>query len=119
MKKKSSQLDPERIEILNSIGFQWRLMECEKVSWDDRFEALKKFKVKNGHLQIPGHHPDFGNWPGYQKSQYNRYKEGKKSKITKEKVDRLIAIGFLEPPPNSPSSAKASDQTTDTDVRHR
>ena len=77
-------------------------MECVKVSWDDRYEALKKFKEKHGHLQIPAQHPDFGNWPAYQKSQYNRYKEGKKSKITKEKVDKLIAIGFLEPPPNSP-----------------
>lgn len=66
------------------------------ISWDDRFEALKKFKEQHGHCKIPRNHPDFGNWPVYQKSQYKLYRDGKKSKITKEKADKLLEIGFLE-----------------------
>ena len=57
---------------------------------------MKKFKEKHGHTKIPRNHPDFGNWPVYQKAQYKLFKSGKKAKITKDKVDRLIAIGFLE-----------------------
>ncbi len=59
-------------------------------------QALKKFKEKNGHVKIPRNHPDFGNWTTYQKAQYKLFKDGKKAKITKDKVDKLIAIGFLE-----------------------
>merc|ERR1712194_857019 len=94
--KKSSQLDKYRIDKLNEVNFQWSLQCWTVISWDDRFDALKKFKEKHGHCSIPRNHPDFGNWPNYQKSQYNLFKEGKKSKITKEKVDRLIQIGFLD-----------------------
>jgi hypothetical protein len=60
------------------------------------FQALKAYKEQHGHVKIPRNHPDFGNWPIYQKSQYKLFKEGKKSKLTKEKVDKLIQIGFLE-----------------------
>ena len=59
-------------------------------------KALKKFKEQHGHCKIPRNHPDFGNWPIYQKAQYKLFEGGKKSKITAEKVDRLISIGFLE-----------------------
>lgn len=56
---------------------------------------MSKFKEKHGHCNLPSNHPGFGNWPHYQKSQLKLFKEGKKSKITKEKVDKLIEIGFF------------------------
>jgi len=94
--KKSSQLDKYRIDKLNEINFQWTLQSWTVVSWDDRFEALKRFKEQHGHCKIPRNHADFGNWPIYQKAQYKLFKEGKKSKITAAKVQKLIDIGFIE-----------------------
>jgi len=81
---------------LNAVNFQWTLQSWTAISWSDRFEALKKFKDEHGHCDIPHDHPDFGNWPFYQRNQYKLYQQGKKSKLTKEKVDKLTAIGFLE-----------------------
>ena len=94
-KKKQSQLSQYRFDKLNEAGFQWSLMSKKTLSWEERFEALKRFKEKNGHCAIPRGHVDFGSWPNYQRNQYTNWKEGKPSKLTKEKVDKLIEIGFL------------------------
>ncbi|KAL7475654.1 hypothetical protein ACHAW6_001565 [Cyclotella cf. meneghiniana] len=96
--KESSQLDRTRIDRLNAIGFQWSLQQWTVVPWEDRFDALKKFKEEHGHLKIPRNHPYFGNWPNWQRTQYKLYRSGKASKITKDKVDKLISIGFFKPP---------------------
>ena len=64
-----------------------------------KFQALVDFKEKHGHVQIPRNHPVFGNWPVYQKAQYKLFKDGKKSKLTEDKVEKLIRIGFLTPFP--------------------
>jgi len=106
--KKSSQLDKYRIDKLNEVSFQWSLQSWTVISWDDRFDALKKFKEQHGHCKIPRNHPDFGNWPIYQKAQYKLFEGGKKSKITAEKVDRLISIGFLETKKQTPGSGFAA-----------
>ncbi|KAL9180410.1 hypothetical protein ACHAXT_008380 [Thalassiosira profunda] len=94
--KKSSQLDMYRIEKLNAVGFKWSLQNYTVVSWEDRFEALKQFKEQHGHCRIPRNHQQFGSWPTYQRSQYRLFKEGKKSKMTQERADKLIEIGFFE-----------------------
>lgn len=93
--KKQSQLSQYRIDKLNEAGFQWSLTNNKTVSWEERFEALKRFKEENGHCMVPRGHVDFGSWPSYQQNQYKNWKEGKSSKLTKEKVNKLIEIGFL------------------------
>jgi hypothetical protein len=73
-------------------------------TWEVRFYALVKLKETYGHVNIPRNYPDFGDWPRYMKRQYNLHinGNGKKSKSTQEKidkligiVDKLIGIGFL------------------------
>lgn len=59
-------------------------------------------------MKIPRNDQEFGNWPLYQKTQYKLYKEGKKSKLTKDKVDKLIQIGFLESDETPSLSAQAT-----------
>jgi len=103
--KKSSQLDMYRINKLNEINFQWRLQNCSVVSFDERLEALKEFKEKHGHVKIPRNHPDWGNWPNHIRNQYKNYLAGRKAKISKEKVEALLAIGFLEPSPQNEPGA--------------
>ena len=91
----SSQLDMVRIGKLNDIGFRWSIRPREILSWEDRYRSLLKFKKEHGHVLVPRNHPDFGNWPTYQKSQYKMHCEGKKSKLMKDKIDRLIEMGFF------------------------
>ena len=104
---------------MNAVGFKWSLQNYTVVSWEDRFEAsngidiclpfmcasvvspfvhqaLKQFKEQHGHCRIPRNHEQFGSWPTYQRSQYRLFKEGKKSKMTQERADKLIEIGFFE-----------------------
>lgn len=40
----------------------------------------------------------------YQRAQYKLFLDGKPAKITKEKVDKLIAIGFLKPSEHAPTT---------------
>lgn len=108
--KKSSQLDKYRIDKLNEIDFQWSLQGWKTVSWDDRYEALKRFKEKHGHVVVPRNHPEFKEWPKYQKSQYKLFKEGKKNKLTQEKVDKLIEIGLLTEKDEKPSLKEQADE---------
>ncbi|KAL3785275.1 LOW QUALITY PROTEIN: hypothetical protein ACHAW5_008289 [Stephanodiscus triporus] len=107
--KKASQLDQSRIDRLNEIGFQWSIQNWTKTSWDDRYQALVEFKEKHGHVNIPRNHPVFGSWPAYQKAQYKMFKGGKKSKLTDDKVEKLIRIGFLD------TNEKPSPGTVDGD----
>mmetsp|Transcript_13924 Transcript_13924/g.27898 ORF Transcript_13924/g.27898 Transcript_13924/m.27898 type:complete len:551 (-) Transcript_13924:2-1654(-) len=97
MNKQSSQLNKYRIDKLNEVGFQWSLQQWKVIPWDERFEELKKFKAEHGHCKIPRNHPYFGNWPMYQRAQYKLFMAGKPAKITKEKVDKLLSMGFLKP----------------------
>lgn len=47
---KKNKLSPERIKLLNEIGFEW---ECRKVvGWNERLEELKAYKQLNGNCNI-------------------------------------------------------------------
>ena len=60
-------------------------------------------------MNIPRNHTVFGSWPAYQKAQYKMFKDGKKSKLTDDKVEKLIRIGFLD------TNEKPSPGTVDGD----
>ena len=94
-----SRISRDRIDKLESIGFQWRL-KPEKVSWEKRFEQLKRYKDETGHCRPPHNHPDIGSWVKYQRSQLQCYLEGKTTKIDQEKADKLLSIGFNDASPS-------------------
>jgi hypothetical protein len=41
-------------------------------------------------------------WAKYQRNQLQYFIEGKDSKVDQEKVDKLLSIGFNDPPPSRP-----------------
>ncbi|KAL7485424.1 hypothetical protein ACHAW6_011015 [Cyclotella cf. meneghiniana] len=93
----NSQMTKERIDKLDSIGFQWRL-KAEKLTWDDRFEALKIYKMTHGHCRPPqNENPELNTWSRYQRLNYQYFIEGKPSRLNQEKVDKLLSIGINEP----------------------
>ena len=59
-------------------------------------QALVEFKEAHGHCRVPMTVPELGKWAKYQRDQYCQFMRGKKAKITKEKIDKLMSLGFEE-----------------------
>ena len=86
---KVSKLSQDRIDRLNSIGFKWALREAApKVPWETRFDELFRYKTEHGDCSIPTRQAPLGKWVNTQRQQY------KKGKLSQDRIDRLISIGF-------------------------
>jgi len=59
-----------------------------------KYNELAKFHHSVRHWYVPKKHPTHGNWVTTQRAQYKKWKEGEKSRLTQDRVDRLNAIGF-------------------------
>lgn len=93
----SSYLTPERIEILEKLGFEWSPGHKFSKLWPQRFEELLEFKKENGHCNVPySYKPNeaLGLWVVYQRHQYRRKHEGKSSYINEERIEALDKLGF-------------------------
>ena len=78
-------LAQDRIDRLNSIGFNWRLKEgC----WDTKFQELVRYKAKHGECKVPRSQGPLGTWAGKQRTTY------RKGKLKQDRIDRLNGIGF-------------------------
>ena len=84
-----SSLTPERVEKLCSIGFEWNLND-----WDNNFAQLRVFKETHAHCSVPRNHGTLGRWVAYQRDRYWTRKEGKKSTITDDQINKLKEIDF-------------------------
>jgi hypothetical protein len=84
--RKKSATD-DQISRLNSIGFSW---DPVSEQWDRAFSELNKFYVKEGHCRVPHYFVSGGVKLGRWIISLRRSK-----KLTKERVDRLNALGFL------------------------
>jgi len=79
-------LQDYKIKLLDSIGFNW---EAPKKIWDKNFNNLMEFYTKYGHCNVTLNDKEFwglGTWV------YAMRKN--KSKLSKEKIERLDSIGF-------------------------
>jgi hypothetical protein len=56
-----TKLTPERIKLLNDIGFVW---DKNEAYWWEQYRALVEYKKKNGHCSVPSAHEDvqLRNW---------------------------------------------------------
>ena len=82
---RKGKLSQERINLLNSIGFDWDPLETD---WQNWFKQLKEFKNKNGNKFPPFHKSSLGRWCLLQRSNY------KKGKLSKDRIELLESIGF-------------------------
>ena len=84
----------ERVEKLESVGFQWSLL---KDLWNERFEELKEYKAEHGHCNVPYRNESnkaLGIWVYRQRHQYKKMLEGSHSHMTRERMTMLENIGF-------------------------
>ena len=91
----------ERIEALNSIGFQWRLRE--RPEWDERLDELVSYKQTHGNTLVPSNarkdatnkYHGLAHWVHQQRTQYRFLQEGKHSHLTTDRIEMLDSIGFV------------------------
>ena len=92
---KSPSMTQERIDQLNSIGFDW---SKPQIGWEAQFRLLTEFQKENGHCRVPQNHcidnVRLGRWVSKQRSEYKKFKDGKASSMTQERINQLNAIGF-------------------------
>jgi len=90
-KIKRKSLTEERINILESIGFVWNIIEFE---FNQKVDYLIAYKNDNGHLDISNNHvsPDglnIGLWMQYLRARYNN------NSLEQNRIDTLDKIGFV------------------------
>jgi len=108
---KESTMIPERLELLESIGFVW---DSHEVSWKEKLEELIKYKEKHGNCDVPYYfplNPQLATWATRQRRQYTLYNQNKKSSMNPKRIAMLEILGFKW------NTRVASKSTTDKVVR--
>lgn len=93
---KTSALTDERLERLESIGFDWAKRKGQ-VGWDTKYEELLQYKAKFGNCHVPTKFKEntaLGRWVSQQRAEYKKFCKGEKSSLTTERIIRLNSIGF-------------------------
>ncbi|MBI4028246.1 MAG: helicase associated domain-containing protein [Verrucomicrobia bacterium] len=91
---REGKVPPDRVRLLNSIGFIWeRVNEAKQdAHWKERFAALRAIKRKHGHLRGLGRHGPTGSLRQWIVVQRHKYRNGK---LSPEQVRQLKSLGPL------------------------
>jgi hypothetical protein len=79
---------------LKSLGFVWN---ASSTSWDTHYQALVEYKKRYGNCNVPRPYPDnpkLSNWVYNHRSEYSRKRRELKNNLTREREEKLDAIGF-------------------------
>ena len=93
-RKNKDTMPKERKEKLLSVGFEFTLAKKRNDErWELMFKKLLEFKKEFGHTRVSSRYKDkeLANWVNSQKKAY------KAGKLTPERYERLVAIGFEFP----------------------
>eukprot|EP00978_Attheya_sp_CCMP212_P004734 scaffold10364_cov61-Attheya_sp.AAC.10 len=92
-----SLLTPDRIGLLNVVGFVWKVRD--RTNWDFRYQQLLDFKGQNdGSVNVPQHYAankSLGKWVAKQREQYRLKALGKHSFLNAERIELLNQVGFV------------------------
>eukprot|EP00535_Pseudo-nitzschia_heimii_P009626 CAMPEP_0197192634 /NCGR_PEP_ID=MMETSP1423-20130617/25375_1 /TAXON_ID=476441 /ORGANISM="Pseudo-nitzschia heimii, Strain UNC1101" /LENGTH=273 /DNA_ID=CAMNT_0042645557 /DNA_START=1 /DNA_END=819 /DNA_ORIENTATION=+ len=95
-KGRPTPLTKQRKELLDEIGFQFRIRN--RPEWSSKYEELLAYKKKNGDTRVPQHFREnkaLGKWVAKQREQYKLHKKGKHSFLTPDRLEKLNVIGFV------------------------
>jgi len=98
-------LTPERIEVLNSIGFVWDTVQYDlDARWQKRFNELVEYKRIQGHCNVPQSQEGLGTWVKMQrecKKEADLKAAGRlpnrpkpRPCLSQARVEKLESIGF-------------------------
>lgn len=88
------KITPERIDLLEKVGFEW---DPQRGRWNEMYNRLCKYKERFHHVQVPkGYKEDseLANWVRNQRLEYTNKLRGKKNRMTDERIAKLQQLGF-------------------------
>eukprot|EP00957_Ditylum_brightwellii_P049412 3749148-Ditylum_brightwellii.AAC.1 len=91
-----SRMTPERIELLEGLGFVW---DANVATWNAQFDELRQYKEEHGHVNVPQSEGRLGRWVRNQRMQYSDRQSGEDGGdfLTKERqrhIQQLEELGF-------------------------
>ena len=96
-KNERSALNQAKIDALEAIDFTWA-KEKGSTLWEQKFADLVAYSQEHGHCNVPTkfkQDTSLGRWVSTQRKQYKDLMAGStKSLMTRERADRLQALGF-------------------------
>ena len=87
------KLSADRIQQLEELGFEWH--RSYHSHWQENFLMLEAFKKEHGHCRVPQDYKankKLGAWVNTQRVFYA------KNKLSRERIDKLEALGFAWDP---------------------
>lgn len=89
----------EKFNHLSAMGFGFDVFRSRRGerSWDDSFNLLQQYRHETGSCRVPHHYKaDFrlGSWVAVQRKEYKMAVQGKPSRLTHERIQRLESVGF-------------------------
>jgi hypothetical protein len=97
---KKTCMTQEQVDKLTSWGFTFEtgfkkpVQLTARKTWRDRYEQLVAFQEAHGHVNVPQAYPELGTWVHHQRRAYRKLKRGDKSSLSREKMQKLKALGF-------------------------
>jgi hypothetical protein len=95
---RGSSLTPDRIKLLDDIGFCW---EHKQQTWNLRYETLLEFKKEYGHTMVPSNFlykgsTQLATWVKTQRTQFSRRMKGEGGHhMANERIELLNQIEFV------------------------
>jgi Helicase associated domain len=86
-------LTNHRIALLESIGFNWQLVQRKEDAWTTRYNELVEFHRVTGHCDYPtrdGENRALGRWVSEQRANYKRAREGKRARKGEMSTEELV-----------------------------
>lgn len=92
--KESSPLTAEQIKVLEFLHVP--LTSRGDDHWNRFYDLLKQYGERHGHVLVPRlcEIPGLGDWVTDQRRQYKAFRQGQTSQLTKERREKLEALGF-------------------------
>lgn len=97
VKRKAGELNNEKIELLDKIGFIW---DAYEEHWKKRYDELKKYKKRFGHCNVSNGESDkdyrgLAEWVSDQRINFRKQSPF----LTPERIKKLSLLGFSWTPP--------------------
>jgi hypothetical protein len=95
--KKGLKISPERIALLDGLGFNWGQKFPAKPSWGENYAELQKYQKAMGNCNIrmdPKNPSNLATWVSAQRVEYRHFRNSRASLLTLEQIGQLKEINF-------------------------
>lgn len=111
----ASLMTPERMQLLESIGFAWVTRDPNHDPWETNFFKLLEYMKQHGNCHIETKKSKLGSWASTQRVEYKRYIQGAHSRMTEKKIKMLEMIGFNWESKRGAAAAKVRKEAKEMD----